>query len=321
MGALLICPKSCFCCWSRVSTNRTWSWSGYYNHIKLAEKWKHRHHGCDWDVFQPWWSCRKRWSRDGLVDEKFHIDPAQIYLQRLAAFTAGLADQLWNPHERNRCRCLRSALLSGSLKTAGAVEAQVDGAILPSTSLNHGACCLVCNFSQLPDHWWHFVARDSLPGLCWDSSNFLASCSWCNLSCSCCFWRHPRCRANNHDEQVGEMVAENLAPAGLLCQDNCAEEPASPPWNVRPQSSPGWWPGLCWGYIFTWPISSFWWMQYLSSVWLSQVKSYEEVMSELQRRVEEGSQGKAPSSLSNYGKSITTEYYNDNPRFTWLNPF
>ena len=54
----------------------------------------------------------------------------------------------------------------------------------------------------------------------------------------------------------------------------------------------------------------------LSSVWLLQVKSYEEVMSELQRRVEEGSQGKAPSSLSNYGKSVTTEYYNDNPRFT-----
>ena len=56
--------------------------------------------------------------------------------------------------------------------------------------------------------------------------------------------------------------------------------------------------------------------QYWSSVWLLQVKSYEEVMSELQRRVEEGSQGKAPSSLSNYGKSVTTEYYNDNPRFT-----
>lgn len=47
-----------------------------------------------------------------------------------------------------------------------------------------------------------------------------------------------------------------------------------------------------------------------------QVKSYEEVMSELERRAEEGSQGKAPSSLSNYGKSITSQYYNENPRFT-----
>lgn len=44
------------------------------------------------------------------------------------------------------------------------------------------------------------------------------------------------------------------------------------------------------------------------------MKSYEEVMSELERRVEEGSEGKAPSSLSNYGKNITSQYYSENPR-------
>ena len=47
-----------------------------------------------------------------------------------------------------------------------------------------------------------------------------------------------------------------------------------------------------------------------------QVKSFEEVMLELERRVEEGSRGKAPSNLDNYGNDITSQSYNDNPRFS-----
>ena len=46
------------------------------------------------------------------------------------------------------------------------------------------------------------------------------------------------------------------------------------------------------------------------------MKSYEEVMLELEKRVEEGSKGKAPTPLGNYGKDITSEHFSENPRFS-----